>query len=452
MDGKKYYDIKSLKSIPIPAVLARFGIEVNHAGFFAIRNERTPSAKYYRNTNTYCDFGMHNDGGDVLKLYAVLAGLDMRDAIEKMAIDFGVLPEEYNHDEIQLSDSQWQLIGLYGDMASKNMTFERNVLHMVISRILTALAEDMHYSETLIECRIGDYNTLTKDKFVTSEGYMQIQSALTGSNDSKGSKDRNELILSKDVKVGAILQPATAACTSHLTTPPQLHTEATLLTAMINASNSVDDENEAEVLKESGIGTKATRAGIIKNLFDYGFVEYDGNGKVKHIIPTEKGQEIIAHVEPDLKSAALTAQMQLMLAEVAEGALSEAECMVHITSYIQQLFLKIRSREQWSYQKQYTQESIGRCPYCGGNVLMGQYGMYCEKYKECHFTVSFEKNFAARCAGKALTKTQMKALLDKGLTMTLKSKSGTKYKKIFRINPVWSEQYKSVQIDSDFLK
>lgn len=123
MDGKKYYDIKSLKSIPIPDVLARFGIEVNHAGFFAIRNERTPSAKYYRNTNTYCDFGMHNDGGDVLKLYAVLAGLDMRDAIEKMAIDFGVLPEEY-HDEIQLSDSQWQLIGLYGDMASKNMTFD----------------------------------------------------------------------------------------------------------------------------------------------------------------------------------------------------------------------------------------------------------------------------------------------------------------------------------------
>ena len=124
MDGKKYYDIKSIKSIPIPDVLARFGIEVNHAGFFAIRNERTPSAKYYRNTNTYCDFGMHNDGGDVLKLYAVLAGLDMRDAIEKMAIDFGVLPEEYNHDEIQLSDSQWQLIGLYGDMASKNMTFD----------------------------------------------------------------------------------------------------------------------------------------------------------------------------------------------------------------------------------------------------------------------------------------------------------------------------------------
>lgn len=124
MDGKKYYDIKSLKSIPIPDVLARFGIGVNHAGFFAIRNEHTPSAKYYRNTNTYCDFGMHNDGGDVLKLYAVLAGLDMRDAIEKMAIDFGVLPEEYNHDEIQLSDSQWQLIGLYGDMASKNMTFD----------------------------------------------------------------------------------------------------------------------------------------------------------------------------------------------------------------------------------------------------------------------------------------------------------------------------------------
>lgn len=221
---------------------------------------------------------------------------------------------------------------------------------------------------------------------------------------------------------------------------------------MINASNSIDDKDEAEIIKDLGIGTKATRAGIIKNMFDYGFVEYDGTGKVKHIIPTEKGQEIIAHVEPDLKSAALTAQMQLMLTEVAEGALSESECMAHITSYIQKLFKKIRSSSQWSYQRQYTQESIGRCPYCRGNVFMGQYGIYCEKYNECHFTVSFEKNFAARCAGKPLTKTQMKSLLNKGLTMTLESKSGTKYKKIFRINPVWSEQYKSVQIDSDFLK
>lgn len=333
---------------------------------------------------------------------------------------------------------------------SKLTEIERNVLHMVISRILTALAEDMHYSETLIECRIGDYNTITKDKFITSEGYMQIQSALTGSKDSK---DSNELILSQDVKVGAILQSATAACTSHLTTPPQLHTEATLLTAMINASNSIDDENEAEVLKESGIGTKATRAGIIKNLFDYGFVEYGGNGKVKHIIPTQKGQEIIAHVEPDLKSAALTAQMQSMLADVASGKLSDDACMNQVTSYIRELFTKIRSKEQWSYQREQPQkESIGKCPYCHGNVYMGPYGMFCENYKSCHFTVSSEKNFAARCSGKPLTKAQMTMLLNKGLTLTLKSKTGTKYKKIFRINPSWSETYKSVQIDSDFLK
>lgn len=333
---------------------------------------------------------------------------------------------------------------------SKLTEVEKNVLHMIVSRILIALAEDMHYSETLIECHISDYKTITKDKLVTYEGYTQIQNALL---DCKNGKKAQELILSPDVKQGSILQIEEVTCTSHLTTPPPLHTEATLLTAMINASNSIDDKDEAEIIKDLGIGTKATRAGIIKNMFDYGFVEYDGTGKVKHIIPTKKGQEIIDHVEPDLKSAVLTAQMQSMLADVASGKLSEDVCMNQVTSYIRELFTKIRSKEQWSYQREQPQkESIGKCPYCHGNVYMGPYGMFCENYKSCHFTVSSEKNFAARCSGKPLTKSQMTMLLNKGLTLTLKSKTGIKYKKIFRINPAWSETYKSVQIDSDFLK
>lgn len=123
-EKRHYYDLTELKSIPIPEVLARFGIKINHSGFFAIRKEHTASSKYYPATNTYCDFGVH-DGGDVLKLYAVLSGLSGYNAIEAFANEFGLLAEDNRHQKnIELTDNQYRLIGLYGDMASKNISFD----------------------------------------------------------------------------------------------------------------------------------------------------------------------------------------------------------------------------------------------------------------------------------------------------------------------------------------
>lgn len=123
-EKKNYYELNELKRIPVPEVLAKFGISVNRAGFFALRNERTPSAKYYSGTNTYFDFGSQ-EGGDVIKLYSVLSGTDKREAIAAFASEFGILP--VNRDEIkdiELTERQWNAIGLYGDMASKNIEFD----------------------------------------------------------------------------------------------------------------------------------------------------------------------------------------------------------------------------------------------------------------------------------------------------------------------------------------
>lgn len=124
-EKKNYYELSEIKSVPIPEVLARFGIKINKAGFFALRRERTPSAKYYPNTNTYCDFGRSNEGGDVIKLYSILTGVDKRDAIAAFASEFGILPASKNENgNIEMTERQYNAIGLYGDMASKNMEFD----------------------------------------------------------------------------------------------------------------------------------------------------------------------------------------------------------------------------------------------------------------------------------------------------------------------------------------
>jgi len=99
------------------------------------------------------------------------------------------------------------------------------------------------------------------------------------------------------------------------TTPPKLHTEATLLTAMENAGQQI--ENGA-ILKGKGIGTQATRAEIIKKLYDTGVVETEMKGKTPYIKPTRKGLTIIQILPPDLYSPKITADWETKIAKIID--------------------------------------------------------------------------------------------------------------------------------------
>lgn len=124
-DQKNFYDKQELKSIRIEEILKAYGIEVKKNGFFSLRNEKGPSCKIYKSTNTYCDFGTHT-GGDGINLVQHLENCEKIDAIEKLAQLFGVQPQNINAQQvkIELTDNQYELIGIAGDMATKNMKFD----------------------------------------------------------------------------------------------------------------------------------------------------------------------------------------------------------------------------------------------------------------------------------------------------------------------------------------
>lgn len=125
---RNFYDLEKLKSIPIHEVAQAFGVQVKQVGndyWCAIRQERTPSCKLYTKTNSFCDFGAANYGGDTIELTAFLNSCSREDAMETLANTFGIQPE--NLDGAQRkhfpSDRQLAKIGIYGDRASKNIDF-----------------------------------------------------------------------------------------------------------------------------------------------------------------------------------------------------------------------------------------------------------------------------------------------------------------------------------------
>lgn len=124
------------------------------------------------------------------------------------------------------------------------------------------------------------------------------------------------------------------------TKPPTRHTEATLLSAMENAGKLVDDEELRAAMRDSGLGTPATRAAIIETLLKRGFVGREG----KHLVPMPLGLGLIdALPVHSLASPELTGQWEARLARVARGEESRPAFMGDIVGYVKEIVDAIRS-------------------------------------------------------------------------------------------------------------
>jgi DNA topoisomerase-3 len=117
------------------------------------------------------------------------------------------------------------------------------------------------------------------------------------------------------------------------TRPPRRLTDATLLTAMETAGRTLDDRELAEAMKDSGLGTPATRAEIIETLVRRGYVERQGRA----LRATEKGIRLVDRVHPDVKSAALTAEWEAQLARIQRGQADLAGFMRRIEAHVREL-------------------------------------------------------------------------------------------------------------------
>jgi DNA topoisomerase-3 len=121
------------------------------------------------------------------------------------------------------------------------------------------------------------------------------------------------------------------------TRPPKRFSEATLLTAMETAGKTLDEKELSEAMKETGLGTPATRAAIIEVLLKRGYIERNG----KMLEATEKGIRLIEVVHPEVKSPAMTGQWEAFLGRIHKGKAELAPFLVGIEDYVREVVGKV---------------------------------------------------------------------------------------------------------------
>jgi DNA topoisomerase-3 len=123
------------------------------------------------------------------------------------------------------------------------------------------------------------------------------------------------------------------------TRPPPRYSDASLLSAMESAGKQLDDEELRRIMKDTGLGTPATRASVIETLISRRYIDRRG----KQLWPTELGMDLIGKLpEASLASAELTGQWEARLNRMARGEDSAADFMTSIVTYVEQLVGKVR--------------------------------------------------------------------------------------------------------------
>ena len=280
---------------------------------------------------------------------------------------------------------------------------EQKILRLVATRLICATGEKHIYDETTMTVSCEGSLFTAKGKTVVQDGWKGIEQRFKATLKSK-EKEEPEAVL-PEVSEGDILQNVVSSVSEHFTSPPKAFTEDTLLSAMETAGNEAfDDETE-----KKGLGTPATRAGIIEKLVKGGFAQRKG----KTLVPTKDGLNLVCVLPQQITSPAMTAEWENTLMQIERGNADAKAFLTGIAAMTSELvkaypFLSDAEASRFDTAR----ETVGKCPRCGSPVYVGKGNFYCSN-RECSFCL-WEDNKFFSSKKKKLTKKIAKELLDKG--------------------------------------
>jgi len=278
---------------------------------------------------------------------------------------------------------------------------EREVLRLVSLALLRAVSPPCRYAETVVTADCGGHSFTAKGKTVLEQGWKAY------------SEPSQDSILPDGLDGGMILTVDTVRVKEGKTAPPRHFTEDSILASMENAGKE-DMPDDAE---RKGIGTPATRAGILEKLVSSGLVERKKSRKITTLIPTQAGNSLITVLPEALQSPLLTAEWEHRLGEVERGTLDAAAFMDGIAALVSELVETYQPIPGAEVLFPSERERVGPCPRCGGAVTERKAGFFCEN-PACRFALWKDSKFFS-AKKKALTKSVAAALLNGG-TVKLK--------------------------------
>ena len=211
----------------------------------------------------------------------------------------------------------------------------KKVYEIICRRFLSIFYPAAVYKKTALEVLKNGEHLFANFKYLMDRGYLKVA-------DNSYSKKKDEEKYSPEfveacgkVKKGDILQVNSFQVKEGETTPPKRYNSGSLILTMENAGQFIEDETLREQIKGAGIGTSATRDGIITKLINNKYISL--NKKTQIVTPTLLGEviyDIVYYSINGLLRADLTASWEKGLCGVADGSISEQEYTDKMTSFV----------------------------------------------------------------------------------------------------------------------
>lgn len=352
---------------------------------------------YPRTDSRYLTEDMQKSVSEIVKIASKLYN---------MAVTENIHPEQVC-DSSKVTDHH--AIILTSSVASADISVlpngEREILMLTAKRLLEAVSESYRYAETVVTLDCDGKSLTAKGKTVLQRGWK-----------SESTEDKSLPELAE----GDIIDISEVAVKDGKTTPPKHFTEDTLLAAMESAGK----ENMPDDAERKGIGTPATRAGILEKLVSTGFAKREKTS----LVPENSGNSLVAVLPENLKSPLLTAEWEQKLKGVEKGEISPDDFMSGISEMLVKIVKTYEPVKNSEVLFTTDRDVIGKCPRCGGHVTESKLGFFCER-SDCRFGLwKDNKFFSSKRA--ALNKKAAAALLANGrvhMNKLYSEKTGKEY-------------------------
>jgi len=323
---------------------------------------------------------------------AYVQGLDMLPlarvvADDKVGDHHAIIPTNSTHGLDKLSDD------------------DRRIYDMVARRFLAVFHPEAVFENTKVETTVAEHVFRTRGKVLLVPGWRGVYGELAegegaGDDDEGREQQLPKLVLAEQVETREV------KAEEKETKPPRRYSDASLLGAMETAGRLVDDDEMREAMKESGIGTPATRASIIERLIDVGYVERDARA----LVATEKGLNVIRLLgDHPLTSPSLTGDWEARLGKIERGEEPRTRFMADIKGFAESTVADLDAKLK---DVRIPRANLGPCPVCGHDIVENRKGFSCWGREDpgCGFVIWKFK------AGKTLPMAVAKELIASGRT------------------------------------
>ncbi|MBS1871350.1 MAG: DNA topoisomerase 3 [Actinobacteria bacterium] len=343
--------------------------------------EIKPIARIVGEQRAYAEGARYVTGLDMLPLGRVVNN-------EKVTDHHAIIPTNAPHPVDKLSDD------------------DRKIYDLVVRRFLAVFHPEAVFENTKVETEVAGHVFRTRGKVMLVPGWRGVYGEEADAEPREGEEDEGREQRLPRLEQGEAVQTRDVRSEEKVTRPPRRYSEGSLLAAMETAGRLVDDEELREAMKDSGIGTPATRAAIIERLLAVGYIERDARA----LVVTEKGLNVVRLLDGHpLTSPSLTGDWEHRLARIETGEDTRPAFMGDIVKFAEST---VATLDEKLRDVRIPRANLGPCPVCGHDIVENRKGYSCWSRTDpgCGFVIWKAK------AGKTLSAAIVRELIRTGRT------------------------------------